>query len=149
MSETWPWNAANLGIAMILALTMIWAVYYTLTKALPTSIDKFIAMTGADRTAFTEQLAEERAVCERRHAENLKQWAANRERGDSAHSELMSAHRLLQVDNRDMRHAMANMANQVGLLAAVVKGVLKGKGVDLQLPDVKIPLYPEPPTEQD
>ena len=51
------------GIGGCMAAGVLWFLWYTATRIIPRIIDR-----------FSEELKEEREICERRHAENLERW---------------------------------------------------------------------------
>lgn len=129
-----PWHVANMGTSAVLALLMIWVVYYSMTRMLPAMLAQ-----------FTEQLKIERETCEKRHAENVAEMRLERDIRMRQHVELLSEKRVTHTEVMDgqrrsegafkeNRHAIKGLAHQISTLAAVVKGVLKLKGLEIDLP---------------
>lgn len=131
---TFPWQVANMGTSAVLALLMIWVVYYSLTRMIPGVMAQ-----------FSQQLKLERETCEKRHSENLAEWRLERDVRMRQHVELLSEKRVthgeviegqrqIQAETKENRHALKGLAHQIAVLAAVVKGVLKVKGLEIELP---------------
>ena len=74
-------------------------------------------------TQLTDQLALERAACEKRHTDNLAEWRLEREIREKRHAELMTEFRLTHSEEKELRHAVNGLTQTVMLWVAVVRQV--------------------------
>jgi hypothetical protein len=92
----------NFGIGGCMAALVVWHVWYTQTKQIPSLLSTFENQMSKEREAANQRLAQEREISHMRHEDNIKQST------------------LITVSLREVHHSLRNLGNQVSLNTAKI-----------------------------
>jgi hypothetical protein len=96
----------NFGIGGCMAALVVWHVWYTQTKQIPTLLTTFESQMGKEREAAAQRLTTERELSTLRHEDNIRQSA------------------LLLTSLRQVHHSLRNVSSLLSVLATKIDFVL-------------------------
>lgn len=92
----------NFGIGGCMAALVVWHVWYTQTKQIPSLLSTFESQMAKEREAANQRLASEREISTIRHEDNIKQAT------------------LTITSLREVHHSIRNLSNHIALNTAKI-----------------------------